>query len=68
MISLSQGDIQEKYEKFGLLFDENHSLSELYKDSYIFKPISITAKFKQNSSAALLHEPLYQLNMDIDEF
>ena len=63
----------EQYKTFGSLFPPKASLSELYKDCYILRPISILAKFKQLSSKASTalvekREPIYQLSLDVGDF
>jgi hypothetical protein len=64
----------EQYATFGALFPPNTSISEVYKDCYILRPISILAKFKQLSTAktsnalAAAREPIYQLSLDVGDF
>ena len=70
MISLLDDD-DDRFAKFHDFFDEEATSSEMYKNWYIFKPISIEAKFKQNCTETLnisSQEPLYNISLIIDSF
>jgi hypothetical protein len=49
------------------LFPEGATISEAYNSSYILKPISIVAKFKQNNKSSKT-EPIYNISLEIDDF
>lgn len=53
---------------FTALFPDDASICYSYTNSYILKPITITAKFKQMSAQQATTEPKLQLSLDIDDF
>ena len=75
-------DPEEQSKRFGELFPPGSTLSEIYKNSYISKPVTSLTKLKQLSNNQLkgqegqasidnqpsqTKEPIYQISLEIDE-
>ena len=63
-------DKEEQLSTFEELFPINSELSELYKNSYVTRPISSLTKLKQLSAhhGNNNKEPIYQIDLEIEEF